>query len=216
MFAIDLRAVSSFITANLPALGSGFIGGLLAEPIKAWFIEPLKAKALIRQRMKMMRTDLYGSLTRDFALLRRLQQMQALKEWPVNEMQVAGESSGSTPRQALEKWLNGNLLEDFHTETFDEWRRAFPTEYLLLDEADIVRDFYKRLKLAVDSCSSDLSFQDKLDKFLYAYSWLLGHVRQGLLDQELFKRHLEKTEGRFNQRRSAMIADLERTRPFVK
>ena len=104
-------------------------------------------KALSRQRTRVMRTDLYRSLARDLALLRRFKEISDLSEWPADQKALAiADAPGSSPRTALENWLNGKLLEDFHTETYDDWRKAYPTEYLLLPEADIIRDFYKRLK----------------------------------------------------------------------
>jgi hypothetical protein len=208
----DIKSIVDLVTSHLPALTSGFVGGLLAEPVKAWFVEPLKEKALARRRAKTMRLDLYRSLARDLALLARLERLNKMSEWPANLRQIAEEEPGTDPAGVLQKWLNGNLLEDLTTETFDEWKRAYPADYLLLPEADIIRDFYKRLKVAVDFNAEGGSIEQRIEKYLYAYSWLLGHARQGLLDRKLLTEQLAKVEKQFSSRMDGMLKDVRTVR----
>jgi hypothetical protein len=71
--------------------------------------------------------------------------------------------------------------------------------------------FLQAVKTSVDSKSDVVSFEERVDKYLYAYSWLLGHVRQGLLDDKLLGVQLAKIEKQLAQRVSEMMKDLKRT-----
>jgi hypothetical protein len=205
---INPKPLIDFIKPQLPALVAGFVGGILTEPLKAWFIEPLKARALTRQRVRTMRADLYRSLSRDIALLNRLRGLQALQEG-TPEM-AALRAAGTSPSELMEKMMNGRLLEDFHTETYDDWRRAYPTEYHLLKEADHIRDFYRRLKSAVDFGLTTAPIGDKIEKFLYAYEWVLAHVRTRNLDEKLLRGQIKEVEIEFEKRRTSMDDDMRR------